>query len=149
VSARNFPPSKFNAAMNAFLAEHLLSYIELGRRNPYARILADAMLAAGKSRARKTFDPAQFTEQFNVAPRFTQLNLIATGFQQLGRAPQGASWRRVRKRFAPLDNPNKIEKAHGMLFFTTGIDARMKSGSFELMDWGVCDLRLSKPQEAH
>ena len=107
------------------------------------------MLAAGKSRARRTFDPAQFTEQFKAAPRFTQLNLIATGFQQFGRAPQAASWRSVRNPFAPLENPKKIEKAHCMLFFDNGIDVRIRSGSFKLTDWGLCDPRLSKPQEAH
>jgi hypothetical protein len=144
-----FSSTKFNAAINALLAEHLLSYIELRPQNPYAKTLADAIVSAARSRGPKTFDPAQFTHEFNAAPRFTQLNVIATGFQQLGKAPQGASWRRVRKPFAAPENPKKIEKAHDMLFFNNGIDVRIKRGSFKLMDWGLCDLRLGMPQEAH
>src|SRR5438874_2400895 len=34
-----FPSSKFNAAIDALLAEHLLSYVELAPRNPYASSL--------------------------------------------------------------------------------------------------------------
>jgi hypothetical protein len=74
-----FPSTKINAAINALLAEHLLSYVELAPQNPYAKTLADAMLAAAKSRAPKKFDAAQFAEEFNTAPRFTQLNVIASG----------------------------------------------------------------------
>ena len=142
-----FPSTKLNAAINALLAEHLLSYVELAPQNPYAKSLADAMLTAVKSRAPKKFDGEQFTEEFNAAPRFTQLNVIASGFQELGRTPQGASWRRVRKPFSPLENAKKVEKAQHMLFFHNGIDVRIRSGSFKLMDWGLCDLRLGNPQE--
>jgi len=141
-----FPSTKLNAAVNALLAEHLLSYVELTPQNPYARTLADAMLAATQSRA-KGFDAARFTDQFNAAPRFTQLNVVASGFQELGRTPQGTSWRRVRKPFSPLENAKKIEKAQHMLFFHHGIDVRIRSGSFKLTDWGLCDLRLGNPQE--
>ncbi len=65
----------------------------------------------------------------------------------MGRTPQGASWRRVRKPFSPLENAKKVEKAQHMLFFHNGIDVRIRSGSFKLMDWGLCDLRLGNPQE--
>jgi hypothetical protein len=142
-----FLSTKLNAAVNALLAEHLLSYVELAPQNPYAKTLADAMLAAAKARAPKNFDAARFSEEFNAAPRFTQLNVIASGFQELGRAPQGASWRRVRKPFSPLENAKKIEKARHMLFFHNGIDVRIRSGSFKLTDWGLADLRLGNPQE--
>lgn len=142
-----FPSTKLNAAINALLAEHLLSYVELAPQNPYAKTLADAMLVAAKSRAPKKFDAERFAEEFNAAPRFTQLNVIASGFQELGRAPQGASWRRVRKPFSPLEHAKKIEKAQHMLFFHNGIDVRIRSGSFKLTDWGLCDLRLGNPQE--
>jgi hypothetical protein len=142
-----FPSTKFNAAINALLAEHLLSYVELASQNPYAKSLADAMLAAARSRAPKTFDAARFVEEFNAAPRFTQLNVIAAGFQELGRTPQGASWRRVRKPFSPLESSKKLEKAQHTLFFHNGIDVRIRSGSFKLMDWGLCDLRLGTPQD--
>jgi hypothetical protein len=142
-----FASTKFNAAVNALLAEHLLSYVELGPQNPYAKTLADAMLAATKARVRKGFDDSQFVETFNAAPRFTQLNVIAAGFQELGRTPQGASWRRVRKPFSPLENPKKVEKAQHLLFFHNGIDVRIRNGSFKLTDWGLCDLRLGNPQE--
>ena len=139
--------TKLNAAINALLAEHLLSYVELTPQNPYAKTLANAMLAATKPRRAKAFDAESFVEAFNAAPRFTQLNIIASGFQQLGRTPQGASWRRVRKPFAPLENPKKVEKAQHMLFFHNGIDVRIRSGSFQLTDWGLCDLRLGNPHE--
>jgi hypothetical protein len=142
-----FTSTKFNAAINALLAEHLLSYVELAPQNPYAKTLADAMLNAAKSRERKGFEAARFTEEFNAAPRFIQLNVIASGFQELGRAPQGASWRRVRTPFSPLENTKKIEKAQHMLFFNNGIDVRIRGGSFKLMDWGLCDLRLGNPGE--
>ena len=142
-----FTSTKFNAAVNALLAEHLVSYVELAPQNPYARTLADAMVAAAKSRERKGFDAARFAEEFNAAPRFTQLNVIASGFQELGRTPQGASWRRVRKPFSPLENAKKIEKAQHMLFFHNGIDVRIRGGSFKLADWGLCDLRLGNPGE--
>ena len=142
-----FTSTKFNAAVNALLAEHLLSYVELSPQNPYAKTLANAMLAATKSRMPKGFDAAGFAEEFDSAPRFTQLNVIAAGFQELGRTPQGATWRRVRKPFSPLENPKKVEKAQHMLFFHNGIDVRIRSGSFKLMDWGLCDLRLGNPPE--
>lgn len=142
-----FSSTKLNAAINALLAEHLLSYVELTPQNPSAKALAEAMLNVSKSRAPKEFDAARFIEAFNAAPRFTQLNVIASGFQELGRTPQGASWRRVRKPFSPLENAKKIEKAQHMLFFNNGIDVRIRSGSFKLMDWGLCDLRLGTPPE--
>jgi hypothetical protein len=132
---------KFSAAINALLAEHLLSYVELNPQNPYAKTLADAVVTAVKARAKKGFDEAAFIEQFNAAPRFTQLNLIAYGFQQLGRIPQGASWRPVRKPFLPLENPKKIEKAQHLLFFQNGIDVRLRSGKFKLSQSGLSELR--------
>jgi len=46
-----------------------------------------------------------------------------------------------------LENAKKIEKAQHMLFFHHGIDVRIRSGSFKLVDWGLCDLRLGNPQE--
>src|ERR1700694_6237568 len=133
-----FPSTKLNAAINALLGEHLLSYVELASQNPYAKTLADAMLGAAKSRAPKKFDAERFTEELNAPPRFTQLNVIASGFQELGRTPQGASWRRVRKTFSPLEHAKKIEKAQNMLFFHNGIDVRIRSGSFKMKDWGLC-----------
>jgi hypothetical protein len=142
-----FASTKLNAAVNALLTEHLLSHVELAPQNPYAKVLANAMVAAAQSRAPKGFNAGRFTEEFNAAPRFTQLNVIASGFQQLGRTPQGASWRRVRKPFSPLENAKKIEKAQHMLFFHNGIDVRIRTGSFKLTDWGLCDLRLGNPQE--
>src|ERR1700680_2974502 len=131
-----FSSTKLNAAINALLAEHLLSYVELAPQNPYAKTLADAMLTAAKSRAPKKFDAERFTEEFNVAPRFTQLNVIAPVSQKWGRPPRGASWRRFRKPFSPLEHAKKIEKAQHMLFFHNGIDVRIRSGSFKLTAWG-------------
>src|SRR2546422_1186140 len=52
-----------------------------------------------------------FRSEFNAASRFTQLNAIACGFQQLGRSPQGATWRPVRKVFLPLEDAKKIERS--------------------------------------
>jgi hypothetical protein len=46
-----------------------------------------------------------------------------------------------------LENAKKIEKAQHMLFFHNGIDVRIRSGSFKLTEWGLCDLRLGNPQE--
>jgi hypothetical protein len=142
-----FPSKKFNAAVDALLAEHLLTYVELAPQNPYAKTLGGAIVSAVKTRTKKGFDAERFVEEFNAASRFTQLNLIAYGFQELGRIPQGASWRPVRKAFLPLEDPKKIEKAQHMLFFHNGIDIRIKSGKFKLMDWGLCDLRLGSPEQ--
>ena len=141
---------KFSAAINALLAEHLLTYVELTPQNPYAKTLGEAIVAAVKARARRRFDEAAFVEQFNAAPRFTQLNLIAYGFQQLGRTPQGASWRPVRKPFLPLENPKKIEKAQHLLFFQNGIDVRLRSGKFKLTQSGLSELRpgAAEPEAA-
>ncbi len=142
-----FSSKRFNAAVNALLAEHLLGYVELAQQNPYAKTLGDAIVAGVAARTKKGFDRERFTEEFNAASRFTQLNVIACGFQQLGRSPQGATWRPVRKVFLPLEDAKKIEKAQHMLFFHNGIDVRIRSGKFKLMDWGLCDLRLGTPEQ--
>jgi hypothetical protein len=141
------PSKKFNAAVNALLAEHLLTYVDLTPQNPYAKVLGEAIVAAVKTRTKKGFDAERLVEEFNAASRFTQLNLIAYGFQQLGRSPQGATWRVVRKAFLPLEDAKKLEKAQHMLFFHNGIDVRIKSGKFQLTDWGLCDLRLRNPEQ--
>src|ERR1700680_3753003 len=102
-----FPSTKLNAAINALLAEHLLSYVELASQNPYAKTLADAMLGAAKSRAPKKFDAERFTEKFTAPPRFPRLKVLASVFKKWAGTPGGACWRRFRKPFSPLEHPKK------------------------------------------
>ena len=147
-----FSSRSYLAALNALLAEHALSLIELVPENSFALRLREGIIAAGRVGSHTTFDQDAWIQGFNYESRIVQLNLVAFGLSELGMQPMlaGEYWRPVRNPFVLRNVEAKIPKATKYIRSAHGESISLRSSKLKITDWGVADLEEPKePEQVH
>jgi hypothetical protein len=136
-------PKKLHApfVMNALLAEHSLSLIELVKENPFALSLRDAIVSVYRhSQPREmTFD--EIARSFNEEGRLVQLNIIAMAFNELVRSPtlHNAEWLPVANPFVVDADDKLIRSVAEQLSKKHKVAFGIANGKFELTEDSLLD----------
>lgn len=128
--------------VNALLAEHYLSFVELAPENPFAAELSNKVIDNLRRGFIGSSSDAELIEHFNSSPRMQQLNLLANALDGLGRTPRtdAEGWRDVQKPFLDLGkHTDLLPWAVKQLFRSTGERFAIADGAFKIEDWGLSD----------
>ena len=140
-----FETQAYLAAVNALIAEHALSLVELVPQNPFAKQLKDGIHRGVLAGTRGTRDSDWWLKQFNHADRLVQLNFVAIGFNELEEAPSlpREYWRAVRNPMVVRGIANKLPKAHRYILRTHGLTVRLRTARLVLTEWGLSETSMS------